>query len=199
MRFGLPRIRKLPVSEPVLAFTLIMVIGYSWSAEAIGKVAAITGAYIAGVFVAQSELLHVVEEKIKPFTYALFVPIFFISIGLQTDLRLLYWQDLPFALLLILVAVASKIIGCGGGARLAGMNRVEAFRVGIGMVSRGEVGLIIAGIGIQTGVISARVFAVVVLTVVVTTLLTPVMIRRVFDRQETASALKETSIEGDKI
>jgi Na+:H+ antiporter len=198
VRFGIPLIRKLPVSEPILAFILVIVIGYSWSAEAFGKVAAITGAYIAGVFVAQSELLHDAEEKIKPFTYALFVPVFFISIGFQTNLRLLHWADLPFALLLILVAVASKIIGCGGGAWLAGMNRIEAFRVGIGMISRGEVGLIVAGIGIQTGLISARVFAVVVLTVVVTTLLTPAMIHWVFDRQEKVPDANETSIEGEK-
>jgi Kef-type K+ transport system membrane component KefB len=198
LRFGIPLIRRIPVSEPVLAFTLIMVILYSWSAESFGKVAAITGAYIAGVFIAQSDLLHVVEEKIKPITYALFVPIFFISIGLQTNLRLLQWIDLPFAVLLILVAVASKLIGCGGGARLAGMSRIEAMRVGIGMISRGEVGLIVAGIGIQTGLISDAVFAVAVLMIVVTTLITPVMVRWSFAWGEAIPAQDETIFRGEK-
>lgn len=198
IRFGIGHIHKLPVSEPVLALTLIMVLLYSWSAEAMGKVAAITGAYIAGVFVAQSELLSIVEEKIKPFTYGLFVPIFFISIGLQTNLRLLQVSDLPFAVLLILIAIVSKIIGCGGGAWLAGMTRIEALRVGVGMVSRGEVGLIIAGIGIQTGFISEAVFAVSVLMVVVTTLITPVTIRWSFAQEEKFSVEAEDSIKGEK-
>ncbi|MBI3995906.1 MAG: cation:proton antiporter [Nitrospirae bacterium] len=177
MRNGIPIIQRLPVSEPVLAFTLIMALFYAWSAESIGKVAGITGAYIAGVLMTRTHLLHVVEKKIKPFTYALFVPAFFISIGIQTDLRLLEGRDLPFAALLTLTAIFSKVIGCGGGAHLAGMSRVEALRVGIGMISRGEVGLIVAGIGIQTGLISDSVFAVAVLMVVVTTLITPVLIR----------------------
>lgn len=197
MRYGLPWIQNLPVSEPVLAFTLIMVLFYSWSAEALGKVAAITGAYMAGVFVAQTDLLHQVEEKVKPFAYALFVPIFFISIGLQTDLGLIRWGDLPFALLLILVAVISKILGCGGGAWLGGMKRIEAFRVGVGMISRGEVGLIIAGIGIQSKLISEEIFAVAVLMVVVTTLITPVLIRWSFARGvEPVDA--EATVRGEK-
>jgi Kef-type K+ transport system membrane component KefB len=198
VRFGLSSIRKFPVSEPVLAFTLVMMVLFAWSAEAFGKVAAITGAYLAGVFIAQTDLFHTVEEKIKPFSYALFVPIFFISIGLQTNLNLLHVSDLPFAILLILVAIASKVIGCGWGALMGGMSRWEALRVGIGMVSRGEVGLIVAGIGLQTGMISEGVFSVAVLMVIVTTLLTPIMIRWSFSRGDTIRPEVKEPVKGEK-
>jgi len=121
-----------------------------------------------------------VEHRLKAFTYAILVPVFFVSIGLQTDARLLAVSDLPFAVLIVAAAVAGKIIGCAGGAWATGFTPAEALRVGVGMVSRGEVGLIIAGIGLGTGLLTDRGFAVMVIMVLATTLLTPMLLRAAF-------------------
>lgn len=186
MRRALRRAAKLPVSEALLAFVTVLLLLYSWAAEAFGQVASITGAYIAGVLVAQAGFREEVEHRLRAFTYAILVPIFFVSIGLQTNARLLQTIDLPFALLIVLAAVAGKIIGCGGGALLGGFKAPEALRVGVGMVSRGEVGLIIAAIGVQTGLLSERVFAVMVIMVLATTVITPVLLRATFPRPRRA-------------
>lgn len=171
---------RAPVSEGLLSAALIAILLYSWSAEALGGVAAITGAYLAGVLIAKAGLAHEVEQRMKSATYALLVPVFFVSIGLQTNVRALHAGDIPLALLVIAVAVAGKVIGCGAGARLTGFNRTEALRIGVGMISRGEVGLIIASLGIQTGLMQPRDFAIMVLMVLATTVITPPLLRAVF-------------------
>ncbi len=180
LRPALGRAERAPVSEGLLAVTLVAVLAYSWSAEALGGVAAITGAYLAGVLVAKAGYRQELEHRLKAFTYALLVPIFFVSIGLQTNARALAAQDIPLAFLIILAAVAGKVIGCGAGARLAGFTGSEALRIGVGMISRGEVGLIIAAIGLQTGLLGERGFAIMVIMVLATTVITPPLLRSVF-------------------
>lgn len=182
MRRGLKRSEKLPVSEGLLAFVTVASLIYAWAAEAFGQVASITGAYIAGVLVAQAGFREKVEHRLRAFTYAILVPIFFISIGLQTNARALNAADIPFALLIVLAAVVGKIVGCGGGALAGGFKPQEALRVGVGMVSRGEVGLIVASIGIQSGLLTDRGFAVMVIVVLATTIITPVLLRLTFPR-----------------
>ncbi len=191
-RPALGRAGRAPVSEGLLAAALLAVLAYSWSAEALGGVAAITGAYLAGVLVAQAGYRQEIEHRLKAFTYALLVPIFFVSIGLQTNVRALAAPDIPLALLIILAAVAGKIIGCGGGARLAGFSGREALRVGVGMISRGEVGLIIASLGLQTGLLEEPGFAIMVLMVLTTTVITPPLLRMVFPA---AAPSEEAAIE----
>jgi len=176
----LDRAKRAPVSEGLLSATLLVVLVYAWGAEALGGVAAITGAYLAGVLVAQAGYRHEVEQHLRAMTYALLVPIFFISIGLQTNVRALAVSDIPFAILIILAAVGGKVLGCGTGARLAGFTRQEALRIGIGMISRGEVGLIIAALGLQTGLLADRGFAIMVIVVLATTVMTPPLLRAVF-------------------
>jgi Kef-type K+ transport system membrane component KefB len=105
-----------------------------------------------------------------------------VSIGLEANLRAITGPLLPFLIVLFIVAVLSKVIGAGLGARLAGLNNAEALRVGTGMISRGEVGLIVAGIGVREGIISPEVFTVVVVLVLLTTLVTPLLLRYVFPR-----------------
>lgn len=179
-RTVLGRAQGAPVSEGLLSATLIAVLAYAWGAEALGGVAAITGAYLAGVLVAQAGYRHEIEHRLKAMTYALLVPIFFVSIGLQTNVRAVASRDLPFAFLVILAAVAGKVVGCGAGARLAGFTAQEALRIGIGMISRGEVGLIIAALGLQTGLLAEREFAIMILMVLATTVITPPLLRAVF-------------------
>ncbi len=176
----LGRAERAPVSEGLLSASLVAMLVYAWGAEALGGVAAITGAYLAGVLVAQAGYRHKVEQHLRAMTYALLVPIFFISIGLHTNVRALAVSDIPFAILIILAAVAGKVLGCGAGARLAGFSRPEALRIGIGMISRGEVGLIIAALGLQTGLLTERGFAIMVIMVLATTVMTPPLLRAVF-------------------
>jgi Kef-type K+ transport system membrane component KefB len=171
---------RAPVSEGLLSATLIILLTYSWSAEALGGVAAITGAYLAGVLIARAGLRHEVERRLKSVTYGLLVPIFFVSIGLQTNVRALEVRDIPLAISIVTAAVAGKVIGCGAGALLGGFTRPQALRIGVGMISRGEVGLIIATLGLQTGLLDARGFAIMVLMVLATTVITPPLLRAVF-------------------
>ena len=183
MRMLLRAFSRLPISEPLLAGALVITFSYAWAAEALGGVAAITGAYLAGIILAQSEMAQRLEQKVKTLVYGLFVPIFFVDIGLQADLREFFAAGpdmVRLALWVSVVAVLAKVLGSGAGALLTRFRPIEALRVGTGMVSRGEVGLIVANVGIGAGLITRDLFSVVVLMVIVTTLVTPVMLRWTF-------------------
>lgn len=172
---------KLPLNQPLTAAALVVVLVYSWSAEYLGGLAAITGAYLAGILLARTEFKEKLEDVTKVFTYGFFVSIFFVAIGLRANLREALGG--PFVWLglgIIAIAILGKIIGSGGGAMLMGFTHHESLRVGAGMVSRGEVGLIVAAIGVERQVISQDIFALMVLMVVVTTLITPVLLRASF-------------------
>jgi Kef-type K+ transport system membrane component KefB len=198
LRRGLARADQAPVSEGLLAFTIVTLLLYAWAAEALGGLAAITGAYVAGLLVARAGFREKIEERLRAPTYGLFVPVFFVSIGLQTNASGLSLRDAPLAILLVAAAVAGKVVGCAAGARLAGLNRAQAARVGVGMISRGEVGLIIASLGLQTGLLPSDVFAIVVIMVLATTVLTPPLLRMAFGRQPpTEEAALEAAFECD--
>jgi Kef-type K+ transport system membrane component KefB len=177
-------IEKLPISEGVMAFVVIATLFYAWSAEAVGEIAAITGAFLAGLFFARTSVRHTIEQGMHTLTYAFFVPLFLIGIGLKANVRAINADGILFALAIIGVAILGKTIGCGIGARLGGFNTREALRVGVGMVSRGEVQLIVAAIGLRNGWINQSVYSAVVVVVLATALLTPILLRRVFPREE---------------
>jgi Kef-type K+ transport system membrane component KefB len=149
------------------------------SAEFIGQVAAITGAYLAGIFLGRTRFRVEIETEIAPFTYAFFVPIFLASIGIGIDAKNL-GGDIIFAIIIIVLAILTKVVGCAMGAGISGFNLRSSLRVGIGMISRGEVGLIIALVGKSAGIISNNVYAVMVLVVLVTTVITPPLLRLSF-------------------
>ncbi len=184
--FVLPRIvawvDRQPISEGLIAVVVIITLVFAWSAEVMGGLAAITGAFIAGVGLGRSPLRDKIESKMRIITYGFLVPIFFVSIGLEANLREITGALLPFLIVLFVIAVLSKVIGAGLGARLAGFDQTGALRVGVGMISRGEVGLIVAGIGLREAIISPEVFTVVVVLVLLTTLITPLLLRYVFSR-----------------
>ena len=184
--FVLPRlvawVDRQPISEGLTAIVVIVTLVFAWSAEVMGGLAAITGAFIAGVGLGRTHLRDKIEAKMRVITYGFLVPIFFVSIGLEANLRAITGALLPFLIVLLIVAILSKVSGAGLGARLAGFNRAESLRVGVGMISRGEVGLIVAGIGVQEAIISQEVFTVVVVLVLLTTLVTPLLLRYVFPR-----------------
>jgi len=172
---------RLGVSQAVLAAVLVVAFLYAWAAEYIGSVAAITGSYLAGVLFAQTPFKARIDEGVHPLTYSMFVPIFFISIGLQANAREL-GERAAFTIVLLVVAIAGKAIGCGVFARASGFNTRESVRVGVGMISRGEVGLIVAGYGLANNLIGRDVFSASVIMVLVTTMVTPPLLRMVFPR-----------------
>jgi Kef-type K+ transport system membrane component KefB len=118
---------------------------------------------------------------VHPLTYSILVPVFFISIGLRANGRELGPQA-AFTITLVLVAIAGKIIGSGGMARACGFTTRESLQVGLGMISRGEVGLIVAGYGLTHGVIGRDVFSAAVLMVLATTMVTPPLLRLAYPR-----------------
>lgn len=173
------RVSRLPITEGALMFAIVATLLLAWAAEFIGGVAAITGAFIAGMCLhrAQRGVVERIERGLHSINYAFLMPLFFISIGLKSNLRLLNADVLPFAILITVLAIVSKLLGVMAGTRWAKFDWPSSLRVGIGMISRGEVGLIIAAIGVNTGILQPEVFAVVVFVVLVTTIITPPLLR----------------------
>ena len=157
-----------------LAFCLLM----SYCAEEFFGVADITGAFFAGLIMCNVvKARKFVAKKMAVTSYMVFTPVFFAGVGMKTDLTTMNGEIFLFAMILMLAAVISKIIGCGGAARLTGMNRQEALVSGIGMVARGEVALMVAQKGINAGMIDPIVLPAVVMSVICCALLTPVMLK----------------------
>jgi Kef-type K+ transport system membrane component KefB len=177
-------VNDLPVSEGVMAFVIIVTLLYAWSAEVVGEIAAITGAFIAGIAFARSAVRHTVEEGMHTLTYAFFVPIFLISIGLNANARALSAEGLWFTAAIIVAAIVGKVIGGWFGARVTGFTSRESLRVGVGLISRGEVGLIVAAIGLSNGLIDQAIYSMMVVMVLATTLVTPFFLRMVFPKGE---------------
>jgi Kef-type K+ transport system membrane component KefB len=159
-----------------------VVLAFAWAAAQLGGLAAITGAYIAGLFVGRTELRSEVAESVSFLGYSFFIPLFFVSVGMAVRLQDLRVAPL-FAASLIIVAIVTKVFGCFVGAMMGRFGIRDAGIVGIGMISRGEVALVIATIGLQTHVIAETEFSVAVVMTVVTTLVTPVLLKLVYGRQ----------------
>src|SRR5436309_326298 len=175
-----------PMSEGALTTAIVVVLVYAWSAEYFGEVAAITGAFLAGLFLRQTDAHRLIEERGRALAYGFFVPIFFVGVGLSANARDLDSSDVLLLVVVILVAAVSKIVGCGLGALLAGEPFKSALQIGTGMITRGEVGLIIATVGLSNGLIQTNVYSIIVLTVLATALATPLLLRTVFPRQKEA-------------
>lgn len=176
----LHRARRLPISEGLTSITLVIILGVAWSAEYLGGIALIVGAFLVGVLIAPTNHKHDLEKSFHTLTYGFFVPIFFVSIGLAANLAQLSASDLLFAGAIVVVAVISKVIGCGLGAKLGGFSNGESFRMGLGMISRGEVGLIVASVGLSEGLIGNGTYGVMVLMVLATTIITPLVLKAAY-------------------
>ena len=170
------RILHLHERETRTAIVFGIALAYAWAAEHWGGLAAITGAYIAGMMVARTEIGEHATESTSKIAYAFFIPIFFVVVGLKMDGSAL--RDAPvFAALLIGVAIATKIIGAIGGALAGGFNVRDATRVGYGMVSRGEVALVVAVVGLQHGLVDDKEFSATILMTLATTLVAPLLLK----------------------
>lgn len=182
--FVLPRllqkIGKINISQGVLTFSLVLLLIYGLAAELIGNMAAITGTFFAGLFFSRTLSKDQIALGIQNLAYGFFVPIFFVSIGLKTNILSFSLTSIWFLALLLIIAIISKIIGSGLGAKIGGLSWLESYQLGTGMVSRGEVGLIVASIGASSGLISSEVLTIVVMIVLLSTLLTPILLKRSF-------------------
>lgn len=174
------QLRKLTANEAVPSCVFALVLVYAISAEWLGSVAGITGAYLLGYVFAGSEYKADVERSFYALGHGLLIPLFFVSIGLSSDYRALsgHWM---LMLAVLVVAVVGKVVGCGLAALGSGLDWVRSLRIGCGMMSRGEVGLIVTAMGASTGIFGEPEVAVMVAVVLLTTLLTPIALRATFN------------------
>ncbi|WP_442601914.1 cation:proton antiporter [Paenibacillus sp. KN14-4R] len=183
------KLAPLAVSEAIISAGLIICFAFSYFAEYMG-VAGIIGAFAAGIAISQTKYKEEVEHKIEPIAYVIFVPVFFVSIGLSvTFVGIL--DQIWFIIGLTLVAIATKLIGSGLGARLTGFKGKSAFGIGAGMVSRGEVALILGAIGLESQLLDEKYFTSIIIVVILTTIVTPPMLKSIFgQKKEAAGTLK---------
>lgn len=173
-------INRLPISQGTLTLAVFFTLVYGFAAEVIGGMASITGAFIAGLMFARTPEKQAMDSGLRSLAYGFFVPIFFITVGLNVDLHLLGWDALWIMLVISTVAILGKILGASVGAKLASFSWLESLQLGIGMVSRGEVGLIIAAVGVTEGLLNNEFFSAIIGMVLVTTLVTPPLLRATF-------------------
>lgn len=179
VRFIAPILAKLgtklliPVGPTLMA--MILCFGMAYIADLIG-LSAVIGAFFAGIAIAQTHVAHEVDQSIEPIGYAIFIPVFFVSIGLNMSLAGIE-HDLLLIVVLTVVATLTKLLGAGSGAKLSGFTLDESYLVGAGMVSRGEMALIIAQIGYQAKLISGDYYSAIITAVILTTLLAPFLLK----------------------
>ena len=176
------KVDKLPISYGVLTLAIIVILVYGFAAEMFGGMAAITGSFIAGLMFSRTRQKPDIDRGMKALSYSFFVPIFFINIGLNVDVSAINLNTIWIMLLISFAAIIGKIIGAGGGAKIGRFTWREALQLGIGMVSRGEVGLIVAAVGLESGLISLELFSAIIGMVLITTVLTPPMLRASFSK-----------------
>lgn len=164
-----------------LAFCFLM----AYASEQFFGIADITGAYFAGLMLCSMKIENYVERRVSIPSYLIFSPVFFASIGMKTNLDGLNGSLILFSLILLAIAILTKVLGCGLGAKLCKYTTKESLQIGVGMISRGEVALIVAQKGYQAGMLNDDLFAPIVLVVIVTTLITPILLGMVFkDKDE---------------
>lgn len=178
--FFLRKFSKLRVTETVISSALIICFIYAYLAEYTG-VAAIIGSYIAGVAISVTEFKHEVFEKVETISYSIFVPVFFTSIGVAVNFTGIM-DHIGLIIAISLIAIFSKLIGSSIGAKLTVFSWRHSLGIGSAMVSRGEVALIIAAIGIENDLLNQDLFAVIVIVILVTTIVTPPMMKAIFSK-----------------
>ncbi len=160
----------------------------SYISEEYFGIADITGAYFAGLMLCTMKVGPYVARRCEIPSYLIFSPVFFASVGLKVTLGGMDASIWIFAIILLVIAILSKVAGCGLGAKICGCTGKEAFQIGIGMISRGEVALIVAQKGYASGMLDDVLFAPIVLVVIVTTLITPILLKLVMKDNDSEKA-----------
>lgn len=179
-----PHTRRIPIAG--LAYCLAL----SYIAEQYFGIADITGAYVAGIILCSIRDSDYIAEKMDINSYMLFGPIFFASIGLKTNIDNVNGEILLFSLGFVLVALFCKIVGCGLMARLCRFNMSDSLKIGVGMMTRGEVALIVSQKGLSVGLLSPVYFTSVILLIIASSVLTPIILKVLYakDKNEAVAA-----------
>ena len=157
---------------------------YAYVAEEVFGVADIIGAFFAGLMIANTTRAVYVNSQCETLSYMLLSPVFFASVGLKVTLSSMDGTVILLTVIAIALAIVTKVIGCGLGAKLFGYTNAESLRIGVGMVSRGEVALIVTNKGIATGMMNPIFLAPMVIMVAATTIVTPIMLRAVYPKKK---------------
>lgn len=165
----------------IIAFVICLVMAFC--AEHFFGVADITGAFFAGLIISMTQKDQFIASKFDVLSYLLLSPIFFTSIGLKVELPKMGPAIIAFAAVITIVALLTKIIGCGLGAKVCGYKNYQALRIGVGMISRGEVALIVASKGAAVGLMSNNIMGPIIIVVVITTIITPILLKPVFNKE----------------
>lgn len=179
-----PHTRRIPIFGFVLCFGLAFIV------EKYFGIADITGAYVAGIILCSLKDAEYINEKTNISTYMIFAPIFFAGIGLKTTFDSLNAKLLLFCVAFVLVALVAKIVGCGLMAKICRFNWSDSLKVGVGMMTRGEVALIVAQKCLSAGMIDAEYFTAVILLIICSSVATPIILKVLFakDKPEVAEA-----------
>lgn len=162
----------------IISFVFCLV--FSYVAEEFFGVADITGAFIAGMIISNTQRSKYIASRFETLSYILLSPIFFASIGIKVQLTAMSGPIIVFTVLIVLIAIITKIIGCGVGAKLCKFSNKESLQVGVGMISRGEVALIVANKGMALSLMPVAFFGPMVIMVIITTIVTPILLKLVF-------------------
>ena len=169
-----PHTRRIPILGLALAF------GLAYLADDVFGVADITGAFVAGVILCSLKDSDYINRKMDVNSYMLFGPVFFCSIGIQTDLSTINMSILWFSLAFVLVGLLSKIIGCGFISKCMRYSNRDCLKIGVGMMTRGEVALIVAQRGLQVGMLDSTFFTSVILLIIISSILTPIILKGLY-------------------
>ena len=178
--FALKNNKVLRKIKPVylLTISLIFALLFASLASDFG-LAAIIGAYFIGVSISKTNLKHRITKEIERFGHSLFIPVFFVNIGLGVNLAAVF-GNLKMALVIAAIGIVSKIIGSGIGAKISGFSNKQSLQIGVSMVPRAEVALIVANLGLKTKFIPQDIFTAVILLVIISTLLTPIILKKLY-------------------
>ena len=172
-----PHTRRIPIAG--LAYCLAL----SYIAEHYFGIADITGAYVAGIILSSIQDSEYIAEKMDINSYMLFGPVFFASIGLKTNIDNLNFDILLFSIGFVIVALVTKIIGCGLMAKLCKFKAMDSLKIGVGMMTRGEVALIVSQKGLAVGLMSPVYFTSVILLIIVSSISTPIILKVLFAKE----------------
>ncbi len=165
---------------PIIAFSFCLIIAYA--AEHIFGVADIAGAFIAGLVISGSAHTKYIKRRFGILSYLFLSPIFFASIGISVSVDSITGEMIIFSIILLLVAVLSKVLGCGIGAKLCKYSKKESLQVGVGMVARSEVALIVANKGVTLGLLNSLFFTPVIFLVIVTSIAAPILLKLAYGK-----------------
>lgn len=169
-----PHTRRIPIAGLALCLALAYV------AEKYFGIADITGAYVAGIILCSTQDHNYIAEKMDINSYMLFGPVFFASIGLKTNIDGLTGDIILFAIAFVIIAMLSKIIGCGSISMICGFKPSECIKIGVGMMTRGEVALIVAQKGLAVGLMSSEYFAAVILLIIISSVSVPILLKLLY-------------------